>query len=65
MSGLNVRQISATGDSLNLNSISTDEQERIIRSYCHDHPKAYFYTAIMDLFGRFSPNTNTQKKNDQ
>ena len=56
MSGLNAAQIDANGNSVNLNSMTTEEQQSAIRSYCNAHPLAPYIHAIMDLYQRFPPN---------
>lgn len=63
MSGLNFAAIGRTGMSMNMGSMSTDQQERAIRAYCNEHPLANYIDAVLDLYSRFSLNKPVQKSN--
>jgi hypothetical protein len=57
MSGMNNKQIEESGNSVNLNSITTKEQKQLIRLYCDAHPLAPYLHAVMDLYyNHLSPN---------
>jgi hypothetical protein len=63
MSGLNFAAIGQTGISMNLNSMSIDQQQRALRAYCNDHPLANYIDAVLDLYNRLSLNKPIQKPN--
>jgi hypothetical protein len=63
MSGLNFAAIGNSGISMNLHSMSTDQQRRAIRAYCNDHPLANYVDAVLDVYGRFSMNKPVQRQN--
>jgi hypothetical protein len=62
MSGLNFATI-GQGISMNLGSISTEQQQRAIRAYCNEHPLGNYLDAVLDLYNRFSLNKPVQKSN--
>lgn len=63
MSGLNYSEIARNGNSKNLGSMSTDQQQRAIRAYCNDHPLADYIDAVMDVYLRLPLNNPVQKSN--
>jgi hypothetical protein len=58
LSGLNMGSLVQGGLSKNIGGISTDEQQRIIRQYCNDHPLSNYNQAVTDLYFRFQNMSN-------
>jgi hypothetical protein len=47
------------GFAKSLDSISADEQKRIIRDYCSGHPLSLYSSAVSKLWSYYLPNSKT------
>ena len=52
MSGFNYSDTAMARD---LNSMSVDQQQRYLTSYCSQHPLNEFYKAVRDLYSKLAP----------
>jgi hypothetical protein len=60
MSGLNFANKGNSGMSMNLRSMSTDQQQRAIRAYCNGHPIADYIDAVLDVYNHLDMNVPDQ-----
>ncbi|MFY9838883.1 MAG: hypothetical protein WAK55_20885 [Xanthobacteraceae bacterium] len=52
MSGLNTSRLASGWVTKNMGSISVEEQQIAIATYCNDHPLGSFNEAVMDVYFR-------------
>jgi hypothetical protein len=58
MTGLNMKEILATGKLQDLNSITLDHQKQMMRDYCVQHPLVDYMVAVVDLYKKLSPGSD-------